>query len=852
MVKPTIAAAGICSMLLCIQSTAAANTAAAVPQDTTSGKTESAYRTGIEKRYAEQDQELERAELLVKKDDLPKAIRIYQDVYFGLTLESEQIDSWKAKSRLNEIGKRLAELKLTLGSKKLNEATAAFDSGRYNDAITLAAEAATICPELNGKAADLRIMSQSKQRGEERIQAAAAERVFPEINDVEKKISVALAEAKVLMKNRKFEEARRRIESVYKLNPFNPEAAYLASQIYSQYYTAGYYRHRADVESLMANEAWQWVEPTFYRNEERENLGDSSVKGVSDREIQAKLDAIVIPSVKYDETNITSVVTHLTNSSKRYDKNGVIINYIPIRQLEAAAPVTTNQSSNENSDNLDEAAPAANTPGTQQQNQPAPQDAEASKEILVSLNVSNASLREILDYISFVTDLPYRVLPERIIIGDIGEKLESREFTITPEAVALITGDPQGQRQAEAETSAGGDKDSGSGDGMLASGEVLDIDISPEDLKKFFTTYGIDFSIPGSNIVYESGKINMTNTPANMRAMDDLLLLINTPQPMVQIELKSIEMSDTDMEELGFNWSLNVLSRRDKGHSWSTGQGENAMLGQALNVLGNSLSGEAFPLINNLNIFPDIFGSVNPFGADNQLNLSLTINALDRNTRTETISAPSVTVADRARATIKLGTIYYFPESWEELEIEMDGGDGDSGYNISTTPPMPEFSEGEEVGTNFTVTPQIKKNRIINLAIKPDVTAYIGNDNYEIPVNIERWNATDRRWEQDKDLSKVFTVWKPIITTRSLDLNVNVFDGETLVLGGLSDSVVTTRLDKIPILGDLPLIGRLFQSQSESSTRKTMLIFVTARLVNDAGLPVYPLDKTGGIPDVNR
>ena len=83
-------------------------------------------------------------------------------------------------------------------------------------------------------------------------------------------------------------------------------------------------------------------------------------------------------------------------------------------------------------------------------------------------------------------------------------------------------------------------------------------------------------------------------------------------------------------------------------------------------------------------------------------------------------------------------------------------------------------------------------------------------------------------------------------------MQVDVFHGETLVLGGLSDSRSSSRLDKIPILADIPFIGRLFQSHSEQSVRRNTLIFVTAKLMDNAGVPVRRLESNFGIPEIGR
>ncbi len=856
MMKPTIVVAGVCSVLFCAQSMAAApaggKTASKQPQTPQFSEAVSNHREEMNSRYAEQDKELLRADHLVsngKDEDYEAALKIYQDVHLGLELEVGAMESWIARRRFNEIGTRLDSLRMEYGNKKLSEAKAAFNEGRYGDAADLAAKVSAICPALNDKAAHIRTMSRSRQKGEERLLEVSADTLIPKLKDNEQSIANEIAEARVLMKKRKFEEARRRIENVYKLNPFNQEAAYLASQIYAQYYTAGYHRSQADARSMMAGEAWQWVEPVFYRNLEKQSVDEGQIKSAGDQKIQSQLDAIIIPSVKYDATSISSVVTHLMNASKRFDDNGkgsgVIIDYIAPTRVEQ--PVVQAQANNNaDEENADGEEENANKPAA-----PAAQPIIKDREIFVTLNVNNASLREILDYISFLTDLPYRIYPERVVIGALGNEVKKEVFRVTPEAVAVITGDTGNAQGAEAggedgEAAAGG---GGDGEGELIKGDVLSIDITPEDLKKFFSDFGIDFNNPNSNINYINGKITMTNTQENLNLMDRLIRQLNTVSEMVQIELKSIEISESDMEELGFNWSLGTIGDSTGGGSWEFGQGANTVVGQALDQLSSSVTGNASTLVSGLSIFPDLFGSIKPFGSDKGLNLSLTINALDRNDRSEMISAPSVTVANNSQAVVKLTTNYFFPDSWEEMEIELSSGD-DDGDGVDITAPMPEFDEESEIGTIFTVTPRIKKNNIIGLSIHPDVTSYIGKDSEFVDATIYVRDGKD--WVRDSSQSQTFEVWKPVISKRSLKLEVNVKNGETLVLGGLSDSQMQTRLDKVPILGDIPFIGRLFQSQSETSTRKNMLIFVTARLVNDAGLPTNELLNDGGIPDVNR
>ncbi|MBO5822311.1 MAG: hypothetical protein J6R86_04795, partial [Lentisphaeria bacterium] len=167
----------------------------------------------------------------------------------------------------------------------------------------------------------------------------------------------------------------------------------------------------------------------------------------------------------------------------------------------------------------------------------------------------------------------------------------------------------------------------------------------------------------------------------------------------------------------------------------------------------------------------------------------------------------------------------------------------------TVTPPMPEFGDETAIGTTLIVTPTIRNNTIINLRLSPTIAAWVGKDREIIEAVFgERANETSD-WVYT---TENYEIWKPQIATRNFSVDVNVYDGETLVIGGLASSELETRLDKIPVLGDLPLIGRLFQRQSEKSIRSNMLFFVTARLINEGGSQVNRVQNSGGIPDVNR
>jgi general secretion pathway protein D len=118
----------------------------------------------------------------------------------------------------------------------------------------------------------------------------------------------------------------------------------------------------------------------------------------------------------------------------------------------------------------------------------------------------------------------------------------------------------------------------------------------------------------------------------------------------------------------------------------------------------------------------------------------------------------------------------------------------------------------------------------INLTLIPSLTEFDGYDTQETPpLNIPGVALVP-------NLLPKFTV-RQVITT------VNIWDNQTIVLGGLISSTVQSTKDKVPMLGDLPLVGRLFQSQSKTTKRKNLMIFVTATIIDPAGNRVHSDDE---------
>ena len=137
-----------------------------------------------------------------------------------------------------------------------------------------------------------------------------------------------------------------------------------------------------------------------------------------------------------------------------------------------------------------------------------------------------------------------------------------------------------------------------------------------------------------------------------------------------------------------------------------------------------------------------------------------------------------------------------------------------------------------EIGPVLDVIPVVLSDGYtINLTLIPSLTEFL---DYDTPPSIPGVNVAN--------VVQVPTIL-PRFTVRQVVSTVNIWDNQTVVLGGLISSSVQSTKDKVPVLGDLPLLGRLFQSQSKTSVKKNLMIFVTATIVDPAGNRVHSDDE---------
>ena len=203
------------------------------------------------------------------------------------------------------------------------------------------------------------------------------------------------------------------------------------------------------------------------------------------------------------------------------------------------------------------------------------------------------------------------------------------------------------------------------------------------------------------------------------------------------------------------------------------------------------------------------------------------MRALARKTGSDLMSAPKVTVLSGKRANITVAQELRYPESYGDIESTVSSNEN-GGSAISITAGTPQDFVTRNVGVEMSVTPNVENDDTISLILEPRVTEFEGFVEYGGPSVALAGTTT---------VTVPAGFYQPVFSTREMSTEVTIFDGATVVMGGLTRDEIKSINDKVPVLGDIPGLGRLFRNEGETRQKRNLLIFVTANLVSPGGYP---------------
>lgn len=273
------------------------------------------------------------------------------------------------------------------------------------------------------------------------------------------------------------------------------------------------------------------------------------------------------------------------------------------------------------------------------------------------------------------------------------------------------------------------------------------------------------------------------------KELQKVIKKLDIRRPQVLLEAIICEFTPSDSLTLGIELSgLDNIGKADSGthvHGLST-FGFSSIVDEA----GDAISGEKPSLPAGKTLAPGT-GLTAFLTKDSKTNIPIILKAIQTMTNAEVLSTPRILTDDGEQAEIRV-----------ENEVPVTSTNA---LNTSTT--TTSFKEFVSAGTVLKIKPQIIHKDWLRLEIEQNIEAFVG-----IPPSAGV---------------------PPPKSTRSIKTIVTVPNGKTVILGGLSDRREVVSIDKIPFLGDLPLIGLLFQSKTHSVSKTNLYIFITPKILND-------------------
>ncbi|MEY2525651.1 MAG: ral secretion pathway protein, partial [Verrucomicrobiota bacterium] len=277
-----------------------------------------------------------------------------------------------------------------------------------------------------------------------------------------------------------------------------------------------------------------------------------------------------------------------------------------------------------------------------------------------------------------------------------------------------------------------------------------------------------------------------------------------------------------------------------------------------LAISANAIDALLFPTNGLSAVAPGIFGIAGVF-TDPQF--QVVIRALNQKKGIDLLSAPRVTTKSGQRAIIEIVREFRYPTQFQPPQIPQTVGSvrtGDSvageiiplgnTSNVPVTPTTPTAFETRNTGVMLEVEPVVGPDGVtIDLNLVPQVVEFEGFINYGSPILSPSSSflntITGGLIASPQSVVTPNIINQPIFSTRKVTTSVSIWDGQTVVLGGLMREDVQKVEDKTPIVGDIPLVGRLFRSNVDQHIKRNLIIFVTARLVTPGGQPLNPTEE---------
>ena len=697
-------------------------------------------------------------------------------------------------------------------------------TGRYKDAREFIQEALDTLPGHRGA----ELLKKRLDDPDRYPPALTAEHV-KKVQDVER----GLVKANSFLDLGQYDNAVKEFQEVLRNDPYNTAARRgmeRVEQRKSQYYQSARDHRRAEMISIV-DSMWEDQVPV-QAAQVTQDLGDVSARGGV--ALITKMKNIRIPQLSLPGVSVEEAVEFLRLKSKDLD---------------------TDPDPNHRGVNIIVKAG----------------DAPVKSEI--KLDLKDVPMEEALRYITELAGMKYKVEAYAVLVVPITEsstEMVSRVYKVPPDFLSIAnSGGDSAAPAAPADPFAA--KGAGGGD----TGTKL---LTKKTAKEILSENGIPFP-DGSSAVFNpvTSQLVVRNTAPNIDMVETYVdsLQGRTPK-QVYITTKFVEVTQKNTDELGFDWLLGPFnlpgSNRVFGTGGTVGTSANGPLvgsggsdfpftqsgvpvggspvsrglrfGSAA-IAADSIDGLLTTAKPTSSVSPGIFALS---GVLTDPQFQVVVRALGQKKGVDLMSAPSVTTKSGVRAKVEVVREFLYPTEFDPPQIPQNFGGNSRGANLLTgaqgsssgsfpvTPTTPTAFQTKNIGVSMEVDPTVGPDGYtIDLVMSPEVTEFEGFINYGSPIQT---SSTDALGNSVTVILTENRIPQPVFSSRKVNTSVTVWDGQTVAMGGLIREDVQDVEDKVPLLGDLPYVGRLFQTKAEDHFKRNLMVFVTAKLIDPSGQPI--------------
>lgn len=690
------------------------------------------------------------------------------------------------------------------------------------DVISLA-EAASI--EKDRVDPQVRKMLEDLRNRDDRYNMATSPRHLRNIDLVESKLILA----KGYLELGDYDRAERSYNQVLAVDPFSTAARRGLENVERHrmnYFDVAYDHTRSKrIAEVMAG--WETPVPPLLTGNDAMINTDGVTDGGSTR-LKKKMKDIIIPSLEFNGATLGEVVEFLSQKSQELDSSEV-------DPLKRGLNIVIDSS------------------GMVEGSDPA--------QLPLSVKLSNVPVGVALGYIAQQVGMDYRI--DNVAVSVVSPSaassgpLVARRYTVPP---GFISGG-----------GGGGAVDAGPADPFAApAGDGAGALVERITARKFLEDRGVVFG-PGASATYvaTSSSLLVRNTDEQLVTIDNIVQSArDSGSKMVQINVKMVSVESVALQQAGLDW---LLGQGNIGSSarnfFSGGTSGNATIPvTGANFPFNGPGGPVgtFPVtaglrtgdlgasdgidnvINRTSASPGNLQAPGVFavaGVFTDPQFQVVLRALSQMKGTDLLSDAHVVVKPGTVAKIEQVREFIYPTEYDPPEIPNSLGVAQVGnLTISTPPPLafpvtpatPTAFETRNLGKSIEVEPTVSAdNRTVSLNVLMDFTDFSGFINYGTPILNSNFTVDGR--------ASVVTpneILMPVFDAIKETTNVIVWDGQTVAIGGFHGESVTDSEDKIPYIGDLPVLGRAFRSSTSQTTKRALTIFVTVRLVDPGGNPI--------------